>query len=94
MNKGVISTTTDIINGIWNIGNEVYQTVSDEISESIDEEALNRTHKYFKLKEVEIDEESTEFKKRLLVEREAVAKEYKSVAVKGGLLAIGLGVLF
>jgi hypothetical protein len=89
MSKGVISTTAEIVNGIWNIGTEVYQTVSGEISESIDEEALERTRKYFNGDAV--DEESAVFQKRYRIEREIVAREYKSVAIRGGMLAFGLG---
>ena len=89
MSKGVLSTTAEIVNGIWSIGSEVCQTVSDEISDAIDEEALHRTRQYFRGEKV--DEKSAVFQKRFQAERKVVAKEFKSVAVKGGLIALGLG---
>ena len=89
MSKGVLSTTADIVNGIWSIGSEVCHTVSDEISDAIDEETLHRTRKHFRGEKV--DEKSPAFQKRFQVERKAVAREFKSVAVKGGLIALGLG---
>jgi hypothetical protein len=91
MSKGVLSTTADIVNGIWGIGKEIYDTVSDEITEAIDEEALERTRRHFRGDR--LDEQSAAFRKRFRIEREKVAKEYKSVAVKGGLIALGLGFL-
>ena len=92
MRKGLFTAAVDIVNGVWDVGNEVYRTVSDEISDAVDEEALRRTRHYFKGDFV--DENSRAFRTRLQTEREAVAREYKSVAVKGGLLALGLGFFF
>ena len=89
MSRGVLSTTAEIVNGIWGIGSEVYHTVSGEISEAIDQEALDRTRRYFRGEAVE--EESAVFRRRYRIEREIVAREFKSVALKGGLLALGLG---
>ena len=90
MSKGVLSTTAEIVNGIWGIGAEVYRTVSDEIADVIDEEARSRTLEYFDGDE--IDEQSPAFRRRYRIEREAVARQYKSVALKGGLIALGLGI--
>ena len=89
MSKEFLSTTAEIINGIWGIGSEVYHTVSDEIGEAIDSEAMERTRRYFR--DRNFDENSSVFQRRYQAERAVVAKEFKSVAVKGGLIAMGLG---
>ena len=81
----------EIVNGVWDVGTEVYREVSDDISEAIDEEALLRTRRYFGN---EVDEASTAFYSRYMIERKAVVREYKAVAVKGGLMAVGLGFFF
>ena len=91
MNKGLFSITAEIVNGVWDAGTEAYRAVSDEISKAIDEEALLRTHRYFG---DAVDEHGATFRSRYRIEREAVAREYKAVAVKGGLLAAGLGFFF
>ena len=91
MNKDFFSTTAKIVNGIWDLGTGVYQVVSDDISNAVDEEALRRTHRYFG---DAVDEHSATFRSRYRVERKTVAREYKAVAVKGGLLALGLGLFF
>lgn len=89
MSKGILSTTSDIVNGIWGIGAEVYHTVADEVSEAVLDEALIRTRKHFKGKEV--DENNEQFTKYLSQQKMLVEKEFKGMAVKGGLIAVGLG---
>jgi len=91
MSKGVLSTTAQIVNGIWGIGSEVYRTVSDEIGDAIDQEALDRTRRHFGQG---VDEKSEIFLRRFRIERAQVAREFKKVAVRGGIIALGLGWFF
>jgi len=92
MNKGLLSITSDVINGVWNAGTEVYKVVSDEVSQAVVDEAMRRTREHFKGEEVE--ENDPRFLRHFLSEKEVVTKEFKSMAVKGGLLAAGLGLFF
>ena len=52
MSKGVLSTTSDIVNGIWSVGTEVYRMASDEFTEAVNDEAMRRTRKFFNGKNV------------------------------------------
>ncbi len=89
MSKGLLSMTSDVINGIWNVGTEVYNAVSDEVSQAVVDEAMRRTREHFK--DEDIDGKDHRFLRHFLTEKEVVAKEFKSMAVKGGLLMTGLG---
>ena len=92
MSKGLLSITSDIINGVWNVGTEVYNAVSDEISQAVVDEAMRRTKKHFIRQD--ISPKDPRFLQHFLQERESVAKEFKSMALKGGLMAAGIGFLF
>jgi hypothetical protein len=89
MSKGLLSITSDVINGVWNVGTEVYKTVSNEVSQAVVDEAMRRTREHFK--DDDIDEKDQRFLRYFLNEKDVVAKEFKSMAVKGGLLVTGLG---
>jgi Mn-dependent DtxR family transcriptional regulator len=88
MGKTALTVSAEAVNKIWDIGSGIYHSVSDEISEAIDREALDRTERYFKNSEV--DPESHAFKRRFRTERQIVAKELKSAAFKGGLIVMGI----
>jgi len=92
MKKGILSTTSDIVNGIWNAGTEVYKVVADEVSDAAKEEALRRTRKHFEGQN--IDERSEAFARVYFQHKSEVEKEFKGMAVKGGLMALGLGLFF
>jgi len=92
MNKGILSMASDVINGVWNAGTEVYKVVADEVSQAVVDEAMRRTEEHFKGRDV--SKNDTIFLQHFLKEKEIVAKEFKSMAVKGGLLAAGFGLFF
>lgn len=92
MSKGILSTTSDIVNGIWGAGTEVYKVVSDEVTQAIVDEAMDRTKKHFKGKDVL--ERDDAFLRYFQQEKLIVEKEFKGMAVKGGLLAMGIGLFF
>ncbi len=92
MSKGILSTTSDIVNGIWGVGTEVYNAVSEEVSQAVVDEAMDRTKKHFKGKDVSIRDEA--FLRYFQQEKLIVEKEFKGMAVKGGLFALGIGFFF
>jgi len=91
MSKGLISIAADIVNTAWGVGEQVYKTVSDEVAESIKEEALRRTEKYCKKHNLQKGSEA--YQAYLKKQKKEVANEYKSLAVKGGLIGLGFGFL-
>jgi len=91
MSKTLISIAADIVNTAWGVGEDIYKTVSNEVVESIEEEALYRTKKY--CKKHNIVKGSEAYKAYLAKQKKLVAKEYKSLAVKGGLIGLGFGFL-
>ena len=88
MSKSVFGMTSEIVNGIWKISGEVVDAVTEEYENFIAEEAARRmqegssdpSSKYAYLSSEEI--------------KQQVRKEVKSFAVRGGLIAFGLGALF
>ena len=92
MSKGFLSVASDVVNGVWNVGTEVYNTVADEVSQAVVDEAMRRTKEHFKGQNV--SEKDERFLQHFLKEKEVVAKEFKSMAVRGGLIAAGLGFFF
>lgn len=89
MKSGFWGITSDVINGVWNAGEKVYKTVASEVSEAIIAEATKRTREHFK--DEDIDNSDPRFMAQFLKEKEVVTKEFKSMAVKGGLIAAGIG---
>ncbi len=90
MSKSLLGISMDVVNGIWSVGSETYKVVKNEINDAIDNEAETRTRKVLGSKA----EDTVEFKRVYAKEREKVEKDTKELAVKGGLLAVGLGFLF
>jgi hypothetical protein len=90
MGKSLLGVTMDVVNGIWSVGTEGYKVVKNEVNDAIDNEAKLRT------KEIvgDLPEEDYAFQKVYAQERKKVEKEAKELAVKGGLLAVGIGVFF
>jgi hypothetical protein len=94
MSTGLISVASSVVNSVWSVGSEAVKLVSKEVEESIREEALSRTHKHFKKQDnALVDEESELFRTRYKKELKKVSEEYKSLALKGGLIVFGLGFL-
>ena len=79
----------EVVNTTWGIGEEVYKTISDEVVESIEEEALHRTKKYCKKHNIVKDSEV--FEAYLEKQKKVVSREYKSLAIKGSLIGLGFG---
>lgn len=92
MSKGVLSTTSDIVNGIWGVGTEIYRTVADEVSDAVADEAMSRTRQHFKDKG--LDENGELFVRHFSHQKKVVEKEFKGMAIKGGLMAMGFGLFF
>ena len=90
MSKSLLGISMDVVNGIWSVGSETYKVVKNEVNDAIDNEAEIRTRKTLGSKA----EDSAEFRNVYAKEREKVEKDAKELAVKGGLLAVGLGFLF
>ena len=90
MSKSLLGITIDVVNGIWNVGAEGYKVVRNEVNEAIDTEAKLRTRKIVG----DLSEDSYEFQKVYATERKRVEKEAKELAFKGGLLALGVGIVF
>ena len=88
MRKDALTASAEAVNKIWDIGTGIYHSISDEISEAIDREALDRTERYFRGSE--FDPASPTFERRLRIERQIVARELKSASLKGGLILLGL----
>ena len=80
----------DVVNGIWSVGTETYKVVKNEVNDAIDNEVEIRTRKVLGSKA----EDSAEFRNVYEKEREKVEKDAKELALKGGLLAVGLGLFF
>ena len=90
----VLSIASEVVNTVWNVGSEAVSVVSKEINDSIKDEALKRTKKYFESKEQkDIAPIDSDFIKRYKKEYKKVSDEYKSLAVKGGLIAFGFSFL-
>ncbi len=90
MSKSLLGISMDVVNGIWSVGTETYKVVKNEVNDAIDNEAEIRTRKVLGGKA----DDSTEFQSVYAKEREKVEKDAKELAVKGGLLAVGLGLFF
>ena len=90
MNRSLLGVTMDVVNGIWSVGTEGYKVVKNEVNDAIDNEAKLRTKKVLGSKV----EDSIEFEQVYTLEREKVEREAKELAVKGGLLAVGVGLFF
>ena len=90
MSKSLLGISMDVVNGIWNVGAETYKVVKNEVNDAIDNEAEIRTKKVMGSKE----DNPTEFQRVYEEERRKVEEEAKELAVKGGLLVAGLGLLF
>jgi len=90
MSKSLLGISMDVVNGIWSVGSETYKVVKNEVNDAIDNEAEIRTRKVLGGKE----DDSAEFRRVYVQEREKVEKDAKELAVKGGLLAMGLGFFF
>ncbi len=90
MSKSLLGITMDVVNGIWSVGSETYKVVKNEVNDAIDNEAEIRTKKALGSK---VDD-TAEFQSVYAQEREKVEKDAKELAVKGGLLAVGLGLFF
>jgi hypothetical protein len=90
----VLSIASEVVNTVWNVGSGAVSVISKEINESIKDEALSRTKKHFKKKgKINISHSDPDFIKRYKKEYKKVSDEYKSLAVKGGLIAFGLSFL-
>ena len=87
MHKSLLGISMDVVNGIWSVGTETYQVVKNEVNDAIDNEAVIRTKKVIANR----DDNPTEFQRVYDVERKKVQEEAKELAVKGGLLVVGLG---
>ena len=90
MSKSLLGISIDVVNGIWSVGSETYKVVKDEVNNAIDNEADIRTRKVLGSKV----EDSIEFEQVYTLEREKVEREAKELVVRGGLLAVGLGLFF
>jgi len=90
MSKSLLGISMDVVDGIWSVGTETYKVVKNEVNDAIDNEAEIRTRKVLGN---EIDD-SMEFQRVYTKERDKVEKDAKELAVKGGLLAVGLGLFF
>ena len=87
MHKSLLGISMDVVNGIWSVGTETYQVVKSEVNDAIDNEAEIRTKKVIDNR----DDNPTEFQKVYDEERKKIEEEAKELAVKGGLLVVGLG---
>lgn len=90
MSKSLLGISMDVVNGIWSVGTETYKVVKNEVNDAIENEAEIRTRKALGGKA----DDSAEFQSVYTKEREKVEKDAKELAVKGGLLAVGLGLFF
>ncbi len=90
MSKSLLGISMDVVNGIWSVGTETYKVVKNEVNDAIDNEAEIRTRKVLGSQ----TDDTAEFRKVYEKEREKVEKDAKGLAVKGGLLAVGLGLFF
>jgi len=90
MSKSLLGISMDVVNGIWSVGTETYKVVKNEVNDAIDNETEIRTRKTLDSQ----TDDSIEFKRVYAEERKKVEKDAKELAVKGGLLAVGLGLFF
>ncbi len=90
MSKSLLGISMDVVNGIWSVGTETYKVVKHEVNDAIDNEAKIRTKKLLGGK----TNDSVEFRRVYAQEREKVEKDAKELALKGGLLAVGVGFIF
>ena len=90
MSKSLLGISIDVVNGIWSVGSETYKVVKDEVNNAIDNEAEIRTRKVLGSNA----DDTAEFQDVYAEERKKVEKDAKELAVKGGLLAVGLGLFF
>ncbi len=88
MNRSIFAIASETVNGIWKISGEVVDAVVGEYENFIDEETTRRiiesrekaNSKYANMTPAQI--------------KQQVRKEVKSFAVRGGLIAFGVGALF
>ena len=90
MSKSLLGVSMDVVNGIWSVGTETYKVVKNEVNDAIDNEAKIRTKKVLGTQ----TDDNVEFERVYAEERKKVEKDAKELAVKGGLLAVGLGLFF
>ena len=90
MSKSLLGISMDVVNGIWNVGAETYKVVKNEVNDAIDNEAEIRTKKVIGSEE----DNPAEFQRIYEEERKKAEEEAKELAVKGGLLIAGLGLIF
>lgn len=90
MSRGLLGVSMNVVNSIWSMGTETYKMAKNEINDAIDNEAEIRTRKTLG----NIADDSSEYKRIYAKERENVEKDAKDLAVKGGLLAVGIGLFF
>ena len=87
MSKNLLGISMDVVNGIWRVGTETYKVVKNEVNNTIDNEAKIRTKKVIANR----DDNPTKYQRVYDKERKKVKEEAKELAVKGGLLVVGLG---
>ena len=90
MSKSLLGVSMDVVNGIWSVGTETYKVVKNEVNDATDNEAKIRTRKALGSQA----DDSIEFERVYAEEQKKVEKDAKELAVKGGLLAVGLGLFF
>ena len=90
MSKSLLGISMDVVNGIWSVGTETYNVVKNEVNDAIDKETKIRTRKILGSQA----DDSLEFKRVYEEERKKVEKDAKELALKGGLLAAGIGLFF
>ncbi len=87
-----LSTTKEVVNGIWSIGKEIYGGVKEEIDRAIDEETISRVRKNHNM--ATADELTIKSSSAYQIERASVKKDARDVGVKGGLMLLGINLLF
>ena len=90
MSKSLLGISMDVVNGIWSVGTETYKVAKNEVNDAIDNETKVRTKKVLGSN----TDDNMQFERVYAEERKKVEKDAKELAVKGGLLAVGLGLFF
>lgn len=84
--------TKSIVGGIWSFSENVYGVIRDEVRKALDEETLRRLRE--KTNDPDLDMSQAKSLISFNQEREKVKKEAKEIGIKGGVIALGLGLLF
>ncbi|MEA3523497.1 MAG: hypothetical protein U9R50_11060 [Campylobacterota bacterium] len=87
MSKGWLGLSIDAVNSIWDAGTKVYDVAKSEINGAIDDETRAR------LKKEGITPSDAIYTWRFNEEREKVEKEAQGLALKGGAIVLGVGIL-